>query len=140
MIDNVHQMPKRAALTVEDAKLVQRYEEHLKALRRHRKFLENKKVHATHIQLLSRLSDKEVPVERPGGYGADGLHYRYAENEGWEVYHAIAHGKLNIEVYAQNGMVPTLGHRVMDGIRAAVADEIEATEKKIVDLGFAIPK
>jgi hypothetical protein len=38
------------------------------------------------------------------------------------------------------GHFPTLRARVMDGIRAAVNDEIEATEQAIRDLGFEVPK
>jgi hypothetical protein len=38
------------------------------------------------------------------------------------------------------GEFPTLGLRVMDGVRAAVNEEVEATEAAIVALGFEIPE
>ena len=53
---------------------------------------------------------------------------------------SIEHGSFDKAEYFQNGRLPTIGARIMDGVRAAVADEIDATEKAIIKLGFRIPE
>jgi hypothetical protein len=59
----------------------------------------------------------------------------------WELYHSVEHGSFESERWRPHGgQLPTLGLRIMDGIRAAVFDEIEATEKAITNLGFAVPQ
>jgi hypothetical protein len=55
------------------------------------------------------------------------------------VTHSLQHGTLDDDSWRGNGYLPTIDRRVMDGVRAAVADEIEATENAITALGFAVP-
>jgi hypothetical protein len=145
MTNNVrHLPPKDKAPTVEDAKRVQRLEEHLKALRRHRDFLADKRVVAQTIRVSIPLSEHELPpgLKRGGEYQQyiDGRLYQRNREGSWETSDSIHHGTSDPTQYNHHqGYLPTIGTRVMDGIRAALFDEIEATEKAISRLGFAIP-
>jgi hypothetical protein len=140
---NVRQLPPKKPPTVEDAKRVQRLEEHLKALRKHRDFLADKRTTAHSIVLSIALSEAEVPAEAKRSQNGDSYinsrQYRREQN-GWRTLTVIKHGTLDLtKPYNNNqGCLPTVGTRVMDGIRAAVFDEIEATERAILELGFAV--
>jgi hypothetical protein len=50
------------------------------------------------------------------------------------------HRDGGLSKWERRGAISTLGTRVMDAVRAAVADEIETTEKAITDLGFVVPR
>jgi hypothetical protein len=144
MPNNIRQLPpKNKPPTVEDAKRVQRLEEHLKVLRQHRDFLADKRAVAHAITLRISLSETEVPGVALSSRNSDsyvnGRQYR-REQDGWQMLTVIHHGTLDLsKSYGMNqGCLPTIGTRIMDGIRAAVLDEIEATEKAIIKLGFAV--
>ena len=145
MTDNIrHISPKRSGgMTIEDAKRAERLVEHLRKLRLHRKFLADKRATVSSIYMETLVSEAPptVRISDGGGYH-DGLPYHKAANGGWQINHSVTHGKVNIAStsHVSSGYLPTLSGRVMDGIRAAVADEIEETEKAITDLGFVIPQ
>lgn len=139
-----HLPPKSNAPTVEDAKRVQRLEEHLKALRKHRNFIADKRATASFIRLSISLSEHEMPpgLKRSGDQHQyiNGREYQRGR-EGWVISDSINHGTIDPTQYNHHqGYLPTVGSRVMDGIRAALFDEIEVTEKAISRLGFAIPQ
>jgi hypothetical protein len=143
-----HLTPKGGppAMTVENAKRVQELVEHLNMVRSHRKFLANKLVYASTVHLTVSLPAHVIPPDRRGddGFQYQGQLYRRRSGGDWTVQDTLKalpqeprDGELS--KWERMGAISTLGTRVMDGVRAAVADEIEATEKAITSLGFMVP-
>jgi hypothetical protein len=133
--------------TVDDAKRVQRLVEHLQELRKHRDLLAHKRAGASAVHVRIYISDQELPPSFPpdarrGRHEAysNGFHYNYDSRcREWFVAHSLHHGTMDGNSWT-TGRLPTIDTRVMDGVRAAVADEIEATESAITALGFAVPR
>jgi hypothetical protein len=143
-----HLTPKSGppAMTIENAKRVQELVEHLNSVRAHRVFLANKLVTASSVHLTVHLPAHVIPPDRrgDGGFEYKGQHYHRRSGGDWTVQDTLKalpqdprEGELS--KWECRGAISTLGTRVMDGVRAAVADEIEATEKAITDLGFMVP-
>jgi hypothetical protein len=132
--------------TVDDAKRVQRLVEHLQELRKHHDFLADKRASASTVNVRIYMSEQELPSDFPSeprrnhrDTYINGVHYNYDRHRGWFVAHPLHHGTLDDDSWTK-GLLPTINTRVMDGVRAAVADEIEITEKAIIALGFAVPE
>jgi len=144
-MSNVRPLPTKA-ISIEDAKHVQLLVRHLEALRKHRNVLADKRAYAEFLRLRIDLKPDQVPqyvrearLDRGPSVYHDGDYFN-SGRDGWHRTHGMSHGKLNTGEHPyQEGVVPTLGTRIMDGIRAAVAEEIEATENLIASLGFAVP-
>jgi hypothetical protein len=129
-------------LTVEDAKRVQRLVEHLQALRKHRDFLSDKRAGASRVILRTYISDHELPPseERRNGHAyVNDFRCEHDSRRGWYISHILDHGTLDDSSWTK-GYLPTIDTSVMHGVRAAVADEIVATESAITAVGFAVPK
>ena len=144
-MNNIRRLPN-STLTVEDAKRVQRLVEHLRALRNHRDVLAYKRAYANLIRFHIPITEAELPANFPpearrrhdSSY-VNGRNYSHDAADGWHLDYSLTHGRLDDSRFGGQGYLPTLGLRVMDGVRAAILDEIEVTERAIIDLGFALP-
>jgi hypothetical protein len=138
-------------MKIEDIKQVQRLVDHLALIRKSRTFLlMHENAMAGMIDLEAKISESAVPQSvlqensQPGTRSSFHSNGRTFEKEksGWIEKLAVRSGEFSPERSSfdnNEGHFRTLSARVMDGVRAAVNDEIEATEQAIRDLGFEVP-
>ena len=139
---------KAKAKTIESAKLVQKLVEHLNAVRKDRDYLVGyKNAKAYTVSLTAQVDASDIPsdvrarAERDYHHGHDGFHYD-GNRKDWAKHHQLTDGKFDPTQNHWNGHggIATLGWRVMDAVRAAVAEEVERTEQAIRDLGYEVPE
>jgi hypothetical protein len=136
--------------TIDDANLVRNYVAHLKDIRKTQDYLANHSAEVTGINLKAQVHVAHVPenvrhsMTRGRSGRSDGGSYEWdSRGEVFELTHVTA-GKFNPHITAtfQGSNVGrfTLNSSIMDALRAAVDDEVAATEKAIEGLGYEVPE
>jgi hypothetical protein len=125
-------------MTIENADKARKLIDHLKTIRINRDYLaRHKNARASFIRLSTPISKSAVPPqlikERRSGEICDGDRRFLEEHDQWFEISLLSDGPPPPSYNFNRSYFPTLGARVMDAVRAAVNDEIEATEAAIRD-------